>query len=42
MNDNTIDCRQQQHHIGGVRADKETDESWINKIKKVTEIENWV
>ena len=42
MNDNTIDCRQQQHHhIGGVRADKETDESWINKIKKVTEIENW-
>jgi hypothetical protein len=28
--------------IGGARTDnKETDQSWFNKIKKVTEVENW-
>jgi hypothetical protein len=36
--------RQQQKETGaGVRANnnKVTDESWINKIKKAAEVENW-
>lgn len=34
---------QQKETGGGVRANnnKETDESWINKIKRATEVENW-
>ena len=30
-----------QQQIGGVEANKEKNQSWINKIKKVTEVENW-
>jgi hypothetical protein len=38
----TDDERKWQQHIGGgVRTNKEMDQSWINKIKKVIEVENW-
>jgi hypothetical protein len=36
------DNNKSQKQIGGARTNnKETDQSWFNKIKKVTEIENW-
>jgi hypothetical protein len=36
------DANKWQPQIGaGVIAKKETDQSWINKIKKMTEVENW-
>jgi hypothetical protein len=30
-----------QQQIGGLGTNKEKNQSWINKIKKVTEVENW-
>jgi hypothetical protein len=37
------DNNKSQQQIGGARTNnnKETDQSWFNKIKKVTEVENW-
>jgi len=36
------DNNKSQQQIGGSKtSNKETDQSWFNKIKKVTEIENW-
>jgi hypothetical protein len=43
ISDATIedDNKSQGRIGGGVAANKEKNQSWINKIKKVTEVENW-
>jgi hypothetical protein len=35
------DYGKRQPQIGGITINKETEQSWINKIKKMTEVENW-
>ena len=35
------DYGKRQPQIGGVTINKEAEQSWINKIKKMTEVENW-
>jgi hypothetical protein len=37
----TEDGNKSQQQIGGLGTNKEKNQSWINKIKKVTEVENW-
>ncbi|HEY6883662.1 MAG TPA: hypothetical protein VI278_06455, partial [Nitrososphaeraceae archaeon] len=37
----TKDGNKSQQQIVGVGTNKEKNQSWINKIKKVTEVENW-
>jgi hypothetical protein len=35
------DYGKRQPQIGGVTINKEAEQSWINKIRKMTEVENW-
>jgi hypothetical protein len=37
----TEDGNKSQHQIAGLGTNKDKNQSWINKIKKVTEVENW-
>jgi hypothetical protein len=37
----TEDGNKSQQQIAGLGTNKEKNQSWINKIKKVTEVENW-
>jgi len=44
-NSNKLQLQKQKETNERIRANnnnnKETDESWINKIKRATEVENW-
>jgi hypothetical protein len=42
ISDTTVeDVNKSQQQIDGVGTNKDKNQSWINKIKKVTEVENW-
>jgi hypothetical protein len=41
ISDATTEDDNKPQQIGGIGTNKEKNQSWINKIKKVTEVENW-